>query len=127
MRPKLAAAARDHEAARVDLAALIDAFADLVAERIAARVGKTEAPRFYTKANLPPAAASWRAARETASREGIAIVRSGRDALIVAAAWDAYLERRTSRRSGHSPEIRSGDEAALKAMGVELVAPGGKP
>jgi hypothetical protein len=125
--PSHASAAALLTAVRPDaVVAFFDAFADLVAARLAARLGKVEQARhYYTKANLPPGAKSWRAARETAAREAIEVVRAGRDVLIVASSWDEYLARRTSRRG--PVEIRSGDEAALAKMGVRLRGlPGGR-
>ncbi len=111
--------------ARPDVGVLLDVLAELVADRIAARLGRVEPPRHYTRSNLPPGAKSWRAARETAAREGIEVVRAGRDVLIVASSWDEYLARRTSRRG--PVEIRSADEAALAKMGVQLRGlPGGR-
>ncbi len=77
-------------------------------------------PSYYDRTHLPPAASSWRAARETAAREGIAVVRTGRSVVIPAPAWDAHLAARTSHR-GPSP-IASSDVARLASMGLTLQA-----
>lgn len=75
--------------------------------------------RFYTSEHLPPGCPSWRAARETALREGIPTVRPGRHTLIDAPSWDAWVASKRSTRRPHTPpELTERDAEALKALGV---------
>ncbi len=83
-----------------DIAAALRAQADA----LRAIADAMEAPatasstRFYSRAALPPGVASWRAARETALREGIATSKPGREVLIDAAAWDAWAASKRAVR-----------------------------
>lgn len=102
MRPDLAAAA---------LRALADAIE-------APSIAGSSATNYYTATCLPPGAPSWRAARETAKREGIELVPVGRALVIPAADWDAWI---ASRRKGSAPKpAERSDEEELAAMGVVL-------
>lgn len=98
------------------LGALLDALADRIAARLST---PPAAPRYYDASRPPPGAASWRAARALARREGLALARVGRSVAIDAHAWHAMLSRRAS---GGPLEIADRDASALRALG--LVLPG---
>lgn len=106
MRPDLAAAA---------LRALADA---LEAPALAGPSG----PTYYSATALPPGAPSWRAARETAKREGIELVSVGRALVIPSADWDAWI---ASRRRAPAMATEASDVDELRAMGVQLRAVAG--
>ncbi len=108
----------DSENASNLLAALLSIIARPLAAEVA-RLLSEQAPakfsEFYTKAERPPGTPSWRAALETARREGIRCVRIGRGVAIDRVAWDAHYARAAA------PEAASiSDVERLRAMGVVL-------
>lgn len=108
-------------------AELVEALADLLADRIAAKLGATATPDFFDRDHLPPGAASWRAVLEAGRRGELVVTRVGRKAVVSAAAWSTYLEARRGRprASTARPELAAADAAALAALGVVLPAAGG--
>jgi hypothetical protein len=106
-----------------------DDILEAIAARVAARVlahleaaPTTGRHRFYSAANLPPGAPSWRAARERAASLGVAVVRAGRAVLIVADGadgWDA-LALAARPRVVAPPKASDDDAKALASMGVLL-------
>ena len=106
-------------AACFDVSAMIDVLADRVADRIVARLGASQRPRFYSASALPPGVSSWRAARESCTRLGIATTKSGKAILIPADQWDRALETRSTKRAPRLGAGASSDDAALlESMGL---------
>ena len=101
------------------LAELVEALADLLADRIAEKLGATGSADHYDRHRLPPGAASWRAVLEAGRRGDLAVTRVGRASVLPAAEWTRYLEARRGRSSS-SPkaQIADADVAALAELGV---------
>lgn len=91
-------------------AAVLGALADALS------AGPAPVGRWYTRRDLPPGVASWRAARERAAREGVATAKVGREVMIDRASWDASIEP----RGRATVALADGDAAALATMGVVL-------
>ena len=112
-------------------AELVEALADLLADRIAAKLGSTTTADYFDRDRLPPGAASWRAVLEAGRRGDLGVVRVGRKAVVSSAEWTRYLEaRRCSRTSPKTarPELVDADRRDLEALGlvVPMRAGGGR-
>jgi hypothetical protein len=110
---------------------ILEALADLLADRIAAKLGSTATPAYYDRDHLPPGAQSWRAVLDAARRGDLEAVRVGRKAVVAADAWASYLEGRRGRPRAPTarPELAAADADALAALGLavpKLAAGGGR-
>lgn len=110
----------------MNAAELVEALADLLADRIAEKLGATATPDYFDRDRLPPGAASWRSVLEAGRRGDVAVVRVGRKAVVSAAEWTRYLEARRVGRTSRPArvELADADARALEALGV--VVPGGR-
>lgn len=77
--------------------------------------GSTDQEVFDAK-RPPPGAASWRAVLEAGRRGEVEVTRVGRGAVVTAAAWKAYVERRRGPRT--RPAIEGADESAFAQLGI---------
>ncbi|MBK6515326.1 MAG: hypothetical protein IPG04_14670 [Polyangiaceae bacterium] len=105
----------------MNAAELVEALADLLADRIAAKLGATATPDYFDRDHLPPGAASWRAVLEAGRRGDLEVTRVGRKAVVSSDAWTRYLEARRGRSSCSPkarPEIADADARALAELGV---------
>lgn len=98
--------------------AILDELVDRIVDRIVARLDANNAPSHYSRTHLPPGVRSWRAARETAAREGIATSRPGRELIIDRRAWDTWAASRRTTRRAEPIAIVDSDARALEALGV---------
>lgn len=74
-------------------------------------------PLWYSRHALPPGCSSWRSARETAARLGVATAKPGRELLIDASDFDAKIAVPKAQRPLPGADV---DEAALEQMGLVL-------
>lgn len=101
---------------RADLVALaLRQLADAL-EAPSSSSSPASSPRWYTRSTLPPGCATWRSARETAQRLGVATSKPGRELLIDAADFDAKIA--ASKRG--AAVVTSSDEKTLERMGIVL-------
>lgn len=87
---------------------------------LALTTSPAQTPKFYTSTNLPAGAKSWRSVRATAYRLGVPVAKVGRDAVIDAAAFDAAIEARATKRFETKPSADEQEIAELRAMGLEV-------
>src|SRR5262245_1087107 len=74
------------------------------------------APRFYTRTSLPPGCPSWRSARATAARLGVATSKPGRELLIDAADFDGKVG--VGAKAPAVSKISTADAQALRELGL---------
>lgn len=87
---------------------------DMIATAVAAKIANPSR-RYYTAADKPTGE-KWATIVARAKANGVPTVRQGREVHVDAAAWDAWVAGKATKR----PTLSEGDTAALAALGLKV-------
>lgn len=102
-----------------NLSAALEALVELIADRVATRLGESR-PRFYTRDNPPPGR-SWRATLEDGRRGAYTLIRQGRSTAVAVDDYERWLASKGARPS-IPPSVAKNDVDELAALGVVVPA-----
>lgn len=107
------------------LGELVEALADEIADRVAARLSAPQDGGFYSAKDPGPFKTS-RAFLDAARRGEFPTARVAREVVARRSDVDAAIAARLARRTPRPEEVKASDADTLREMGVELRAAGGR-